>query len=139
MRNLQAFSLQHAFSERVTYPSMYLIQMGNCRQRFNSDPEELSARFVGSPVRSRVRAKTGWIAGASALSGVLETRDGHQRLFTILMNYNPARGGLNRQLKSLQERMVEAMDHLSAGDQPEPPARDQAAPPSYATAHAPVP
>jgi D-alanyl-D-alanine carboxypeptidase/D-alanyl-D-alanine-endopeptidase (penicillin-binding protein 4) len=82
----------------------------------------LSGRFVDSPVAARVRAKTGWIAGASALSGVLELRSGHQRLFSILMSYDPNRGGLNRQLKKLQERMVEAMDRLPAAGRVQPPA-----------------
>jgi D-alanyl-D-alanine carboxypeptidase/D-alanyl-D-alanine-endopeptidase (penicillin-binding protein 4) len=72
----------------------------------------LAARFVGSNVASRVRAKTGWIAGTSALSGILETENGDLRPFAILMSYDPQRGGLNAQLKKLQERMVEAMDRL---------------------------
>ena len=76
----------------------------------------LAARFVGSPVASRVRAKTGWIAGTSALSGILETAGGARRPFAILMSYDAGRGGLNARLKVLQERMVEAMDRLPAGD-----------------------
>ena len=47
---------------------------------------------------------------------------GHQRLFSILMSYDPTRGGLNRQLKKLQERIVEAMDRLPAVVRFEPPA-----------------
>lgn len=92
-------------------------------------PGTLSSRFVGSEVASRVRAKTGWIAGASALSGVLETRDGQRRVFAILMNYDPGRGGLNAQLKKLQERMVEAMDRTAGGDpiSAAPPARSTSA------------
>lgn len=70
----------------------------------------LQDRFRGSPVTGRVRAKTGWIRGASALSGVLERRDGVQVVFSILMNYDPQKSGLNQQLKLLQERIVEALD-----------------------------
>ena len=70
----------------------------------------LSNRFTSGPLRGRVRAKTGWIRGTSALSGVLELKDGRLRLFTILMNYDPGRGGLNRKLKQLQERIVAAVD-----------------------------
>ena len=72
----------------------------------------LAARFVGSTVAARVRAKTGWIAGTSALSGILETKNGDLRPFAILMSYDPQRSGLNAQLKKLQERMVEAIDRL---------------------------
>jgi len=35
-----------------------------------------------------VHAKTGWIRGASALSGVLRLKDGGLRLFAILMRYD---------------------------------------------------
>lgn len=70
----------------------------------------LEHRFESSPVRGRVRAKTGWIRGASALSGILERRDGSRCAFAILMNYDPKKDGLNRSLKALQERIVEAFD-----------------------------
>jgi D-alanyl-D-alanine carboxypeptidase/D-alanyl-D-alanine-endopeptidase (penicillin-binding protein 4) len=72
----------------------------------------LGKRFTKSPVNGRVHAKTGWIRGASALSGVLQRRDGSLRVFAILMAYDRDRGGLNPELKGLQERMVEAMDEL---------------------------
>jgi serine-type D-Ala-D-Ala carboxypeptidase/endopeptidase (penicillin-binding protein 4) len=70
----------------------------------------LSGRFERSPVRGRVRAKTGWIRGASALSGILERKDGSRCAFAILMNYDPRKDGLNGQLKDLQEQIVEALD-----------------------------
>jgi len=70
----------------------------------------LAERFARSPVAGRVRAKTGWIRGASSLSGVLTRRDGSRCAFAILMNYDPAANGLNKQLKELQERIVEALD-----------------------------
>lgn len=72
----------------------------------------LEGRFRGSAIASRVRAKTGWIRGCSSLSGVLVRADGGYRLFSILMNYDPKRDGLNKQLKELQEAMVEACDRL---------------------------
>ena len=72
----------------------------------------LEDRFDNREVGPRVHAKTGWIRGASALSGVLQRRDGGLRVFSILMNYEPKRNGLNKDLKRLQERMVEAMDGL---------------------------
>jgi D-alanyl-D-alanine carboxypeptidase/D-alanyl-D-alanine-endopeptidase (penicillin-binding protein 4) len=78
----------------------------------------LEDRFARSPVEGRVFAKTGWIRGASALSGVLRRGDGTLRLFAILMNYDRDPGGLVRRLKDLQERIVEAVDALPAGDRP---------------------
>lgn len=72
----------------------------------------LSDRFVDSPLRGRVYAKTGWIRGASALSGLVEDEAGNVRYFSILMNYDPARGGFNKECKDLQERMVEAIAAL---------------------------
>jgi D-alanyl-D-alanine carboxypeptidase/D-alanyl-D-alanine-endopeptidase (penicillin-binding protein 4) len=78
----------------------------------------LERRFSGSALGGRVFAKTGWIRGASALSGVLRRADGTPRLFAILMNYDRDQGGLNRQLKELQERIVAAIDLLPAGDRP---------------------
>ncbi len=70
----------------------------------------LRGRFAGSAVAGRVRAKTGWIRGASTLSGLLERADGTRIVFSILMNYDPKKDGLNKELKSLQERIVEALD-----------------------------
>jgi D-alanyl-D-alanine carboxypeptidase/D-alanyl-D-alanine-endopeptidase (penicillin-binding protein 4) len=72
----------------------------------------LDDRFLDSPVRGSVRAKTGWIRGASALSGYVRTGTGELRVFSILMNYAPERGGLNRRLKREQERIVEAIAEL---------------------------
>jgi len=63
----------------------------------------LRHRFRGSVVAGQVRAKTGWIRGASALSGVVGAR-----VFAITMNYDPDRDGLNKKLKRIQERLVEA-------------------------------
>ena len=64
----------------------------------------LRNRFKGSKVAGKVLAKTGWIRGASTLSGYVDGRP-----FSILMSYDPARNGLNRKLKALQDRMVAAM------------------------------
>lgn len=75
----------------------------------------LDDRFTSKALAGRVMAKTGWINGCSSLSGVVKLDDGRLRIFSILMNYDPARGGLNRQLKALQEQMVEAVTRLPAG------------------------
>jgi D-alanyl-D-alanine carboxypeptidase/D-alanyl-D-alanine-endopeptidase (penicillin-binding protein 4) len=73
----------------------------------------LAERFHHTSLVGRVHAKTGWIRGASALSGMIQLGD-RLRVFSILMNYDPKRDGLNRDLKSLQDRMVEAIAALPA-------------------------
>jgi len=70
----------------------------------------LADRFVGTSLVGRVRAKTGWIRGVSSLSGQLLHRDGSVRWFVILMNYDPKTNGLNKDLKAIQERIVQAID-----------------------------
>jgi D-alanyl-D-alanine carboxypeptidase/D-alanyl-D-alanine-endopeptidase (penicillin-binding protein 4) len=70
----------------------------------------LAERFTGSDLVGRVRAKTGWIRGASALSGLVERRDGSVRYFSILMNYDAKKDGLNKDLKRVQEDIVRAID-----------------------------
>jgi D-alanyl-D-alanine carboxypeptidase/D-alanyl-D-alanine-endopeptidase (penicillin-binding protein 4) len=75
----------------------------------------LQERFRGTDLIGRVRAKTGWIRGASALSGMVERRDGSVRFFAILMNYDPKKDGLNRDLKQLQEDIVAAIDRADGG------------------------
>ncbi|HEX2970857.1 MAG TPA: D-alanyl-D-alanine carboxypeptidase/D-alanyl-D-alanine-endopeptidase [Tepidisphaeraceae bacterium] len=59
-------------------------------------------------LRGRVMAKTGYIAGVSALSGYVKGRDDHWYAFSILMNGLP--GGTNYKAKSLQESIVKAID-----------------------------
>ena len=61
----------------------------------------------------RVRAKTGWIRGVSSLSGQVVRKDGTVRWFSILMNYDPKTNGLNKDLKAIQERIVQAIDVAS--------------------------
>lgn len=72
----------------------------------------LSKRFRGTDLVGRVRAKTGWIRGASSLSGLVEMPSGGVRWFSILMNYDRGRGGLNKDLKRIQERIVAGVDGL---------------------------
>lgn len=69
----------------------------------------LSKRFLGGDLVGKVRAKTGWIRGASSLSGVVESADGSPRWFSILMNYDRSVSGLNKHLKKIQERIVAAI------------------------------
>lgn len=74
----------------------------------------LEDRFEGTDLVGRVRGKTGWIRGASALSGQVERADGSVLWFSILMNYDPRKNGLNKDLKRLQESIVAAIDNLGA-------------------------
>ena len=74
----------------------------------------LSDRFGGTDLVGRVRAKTGWIRGVSSLSGLIELPDGGVRWFSILMNYDRDRNGLNKELKDLQETMCSAIAAIGA-------------------------
>lgn len=73
----------------------------------------LRRRFQGSDLVDRVRAKTGWIRGASSLSGVVELADGERRWFSILMNYDRSRSGINKDLKQIQEDIVAAVAKMA--------------------------
>jgi D-alanyl-D-alanine carboxypeptidase/D-alanyl-D-alanine-endopeptidase (penicillin-binding protein 4) len=68
----------------------------------------LARRFRDSALAGRVRAKTGTLSGASALSGYLWTRGDQLLAFSILMEWDrPVRGADPR---DLQERLVAALD-----------------------------
>jgi len=72
----------------------------------------LEKRMRDGPARGRVRAKTGFIAGTSALSGVAHGAGGCSFVFSVLVNY-PSVSGLNTSCwKPMQdelcERLVEA-------------------------------
>ena len=69
----------------------------------------LENRFVGSTLRGKVHAKTGWIRGASSLSGYVQGEDGEQYVFSILIAYDRTKGGMNKHFKRIQEDMVEAI------------------------------
>ena len=67
----------------------------------------LAERMRGTPAAGRVFGKTGWIAGASALSGVVDTLDGRQVVFSILVEYPRSVGGLNTScFKPMQDEMA---------------------------------
>lgn len=60
-------------------------------------------------LEGRVHAKTGFIGGTSALSGLLETTDGHTLVFSILVEY-PNVDGLNRNCwKPMQDAICEVL------------------------------
>lgn len=69
----------------------------------------LSKRMRGTSAEDRVRAKTGWVQGASALSGVAETVEGRTVVFSILVGY-PRLSGLNTKAwKPMQDRLCETL------------------------------
>ncbi|MBK7877592.1 MAG: D-alanyl-D-alanine carboxypeptidase/D-alanyl-D-alanine-endopeptidase [Planctomycetes bacterium] len=55
----------------------------------------LDGRMKDQRLAGRVRAKTGFINGTSALSGILDAEDGRTLVFSILVEY-PPEGGLNQ-------------------------------------------
>jgi D-alanyl-D-alanine carboxypeptidase/D-alanyl-D-alanine-endopeptidase (penicillin-binding protein 4) len=67
----------------------------------------LAERMRGAAAQGRVFAKTGWISGASALSGVANALDGRELVFSILVAYPAEAGGLNSScFKPMQDEMV---------------------------------
>jgi len=67
----------------------------------------LSDRMRSGPARGKVRAKTGFIGGTSALSGLVETEDARTLVFSIQVEY-PRVDGLNtRAWKPMQDAICE--------------------------------
>jgi D-alanyl-D-alanine carboxypeptidase/D-alanyl-D-alanine-endopeptidase (penicillin-binding protein 4) len=67
----------------------------------------LEERLRGSAAEGRVRAKTGWIAGVSSLSGYAEPEGARPCAFSILVEYPAELSGLNRAcFKRLQDELV---------------------------------
>lgn len=66
----------------------------------------LKKRLTREPFKSRVRAKTGWIRAASALSGYAQSTNGTVYAFSILINNY--RGG-NSTMKSIQDEICKAI------------------------------
>jgi D-alanyl-D-alanine carboxypeptidase/D-alanyl-D-alanine-endopeptidase (penicillin-binding protein 4) len=68
----------------------------------------LADRFRGTDLRGRVIAKTGFVNGVSCLSGYLRAKDDAWYCFSIMFNGIPE--GTNSGAKTLQERIVRALD-----------------------------
>jgi D-alanyl-D-alanine carboxypeptidase/D-alanyl-D-alanine-endopeptidase (penicillin-binding protein 4) len=69
----------------------------------------LEQRMRGQATRGRVRGKTGFIGGTSALSGVATARDGREWVFSILVNYPDVAGLNTRCWKPMQDRLCERL------------------------------
>ncbi len=69
----------------------------------------LEKRMKGTPAEGAVFAKTGWILGTSALSGLIRAPGGRRVLFSILVEY-PRVGGMNTNVfKPMQDELVLAL------------------------------
>ncbi len=69
----------------------------------------LASRMKSGPAAGRVRAKTGFINGVSALSGFVQRDDGRTFVFSILVNY-PHVDGLNANcFKPMQDELCELL------------------------------
>jgi len=66
-------------------------------------PGKLSGRMRGTRAAGRVRAKTGFVNGASALCGYIDCADGRRYAFAILVNYPQVAGLNNTAWKPLQD------------------------------------
>jgi len=64
----------------------------------------LDKRMRHTPAEGVVNAKTGFIGGTSALSGVAPTPDGRVFVFSILVNF-PEFDGINKNWKDMQDAM----------------------------------
>ncbi len=65
----------------------------------------LRKRMKEGPAAGRVHAKTGFVNGTSALSGVVDTLSGEQLVFSILVSY-PHRDGMNTNVfKPMQDEI----------------------------------
>jgi D-alanyl-D-alanine carboxypeptidase/D-alanyl-D-alanine-endopeptidase (penicillin-binding protein 4) len=69
----------------------------------------LDDRMNDPLLAGNVRAKTGFIAGTSALSGILETRDGRTLVFSILVEYPPTDGLNKRHWKPMQNAICKEL------------------------------
>lgn len=67
----------------------------------------LSNRMTEAPYRGAVRAKTGWISGASSLSGYVHTAEGRVLAFSLL--FNGLKPGTNARMKAVQDDFCRAL------------------------------
>jgi len=65
----------------------------------------LEKRMRGSAAAGRVRAKTGFIAGVSSLSGVVQADDGRELVFSVIVSYPPVDGLNTKCWKPMQDEL----------------------------------
>jgi len=76
----------------------------------NGEPGSLESRMLGAGMAGRVFAKTGWITGASSISGLCLTQDGQELVFSILISYPAKLGGLNTHcFKPMQDALISSL------------------------------
>ena len=80
-----------------------------------SESGTLDDRMTDKRLAGRVHAKTGFIGGTSALSGILEAKNGRRLVFSILVEY-PNFDGLNRECWKPMEDAICA--ELAGADEP---------------------
>jgi D-alanyl-D-alanine carboxypeptidase/D-alanyl-D-alanine-endopeptidase (penicillin-binding protein 4) len=73
------------------------------------DGRYLQSRFAGTDLKGRVLLKSGFVNNVSGITGYLHARDQQWYVFSILMNGIP--DGANSGAKTLQERIVKALDN----------------------------
>ncbi|MEZ6017455.1 MAG: D-alanyl-D-alanine carboxypeptidase/D-alanyl-D-alanine-endopeptidase [Planctomycetota bacterium] len=73
------------------------------------ETSKLANRMRGTAAQGRVRAKTGFVNGASSLSGYADTQDGDQLAFSILVNYPTVSGLNNAAWKPMQDAICELL------------------------------
>lgn len=67
----------------------------------------LRQRLGEAPYRGAVHAKTGWISGASALSGFVQTASGRVLAFSVIIN--GLKPGQNKAMKAVQDDVCRAL------------------------------
>jgi D-alanyl-D-alanine carboxypeptidase/D-alanyl-D-alanine-endopeptidase (penicillin-binding protein 4) len=91
----------------------------------SAESGSLKKRMSGTPAAGRIRAKTGWVNGASSLSGVANTREGRTLVFSILVSY-PRVSGLNTKAwKPMQDEICNALVEWMPGAGSRSPSKDQ--------------
>ena len=67
----------------------------------------LGSRLSEEPVKGKVKAKTGSIAGVSTLSGYVTTKSGERLIFSIMINNH-----LSKSVKSIEDEIVKTLAGL---------------------------
>jgi D-alanyl-D-alanine carboxypeptidase/D-alanyl-D-alanine-endopeptidase (penicillin-binding protein 4) len=69
----------------------------------------LGKRMRDSPAAGRVRAKTGFIAGVSSLSGVVQSNDDRELVFSCIVSYPPVDGLNTKCWKPMQDELCDLL------------------------------